>query len=77
MPKTLHEATKDAAELPAPERFKLARILLDLSETNPEPAEEVQAAWDVEIARRLEELRTGTVRGVPLQEVKKRFHGLV
>ena len=59
MPKTLSEVTKDAAELPAPERFKLARILLDLSETNLEPAEKLQAAWDVEIARRLGELRTG------------------
>lgn len=78
MPKTLIEVTKDAAELPAPDRLKLARILLDLSETNPEPAEEVQAAWEEEIERRLGELRTGAVQGVPLQDVKKkieaRFH---
>jgi putative addiction module component (TIGR02574 family) len=73
MPKTLTEVTRDAAELPASERLKLARILLDLSETNTEPAEELQAVWDDEIARRLRELRTGTAKGVPLAEVKKRI----
>ncbi len=73
MPKTLSEVTRDAAELPTSERLKLARILLDLSETSAEPAEELQVAWDDEIARRLRELRTGTVQGVPLAEVKKRI----
>ena len=73
MPKTLTEVTKDAAQLPAPERLKLARILLDLSERNPEPAEEVQAAWDEEIQRRLQELRSGAVQGVPLQDVKRKI----
>ena len=73
MPKTLTEVTRDAAELPASERLKLARILLDLSEPSAEPAEELQATWDDEIARRLHELRSGTVQGVPLAEVKKRI----
>ncbi len=73
MPKTLSEVTRDAAELPTSERLKLARILLDLSEPSAEPAEELQAAWDDEIARRLRELRTHAVQGVPLAEVKKRI----
>ena len=73
MPKTLTEVTRDAAGLPAPERLKLARILLDLSETASEPADELQAAWDEEISRRLHELRTGTVQGVPLADVKQRI----
>jgi putative addiction module component (TIGR02574 family) len=75
MPKTLTEVTHDAAELPASERLKLARILLDLSETSTEPAEQLQAAWDDEIAGRLRELRAGAVKGVPLAEVKKRIKG--
>ena len=70
MAKTLTEVTRDAAELPAPERLKLARILLDLSETDTEPAEEVQAAWNDEIERRLQELLTGQAKGVPLDQVK-------
>lgn len=71
MAKTLIEVTRDAAELPASERLKLARILLDLSETNTEPLEEVQAAWDNEIERRLQELGAGVAKGVPLDEGKR------
>jgi putative addiction module component (TIGR02574 family) len=73
MAKTLTEVTRDAAELPPPERLKLARILLDLSETMAGSVEEVQVTWEAEIARRLEELRTGAVSGVPLETVKKRI----
>jgi putative addiction module component (TIGR02574 family) len=72
MAKTLTEVTRDAVELPAPERLKLARILLDLSETSTESPAEVEAAWDDEIARRLRELRNGEVKGVPLAEVKQK-----
>ncbi len=73
MPKTLSEVTRDAAELPNLERLKLARILLDLSESDAEPIEETQAAWDQEIERRLEELRSGRVKGVPLADVKEKI----
>jgi len=73
MPKTLSELTRDAAELPAPERLKLARILLDLSESETAPTADAQAAWDEEIERRLQELRLGTVRGVLLDEVKRKI----
>ena len=70
MSKTLSEVTRDAAELPPPERLKLARILLDLSETATEPFAEAQAAWDAEIEQRIQELRTGKVSAVPLEQVK-------
>jgi putative addiction module component (TIGR02574 family) len=73
MPKTLTELTRDAAELPAPERLKLARILLELSDAEPAPTADAQAAWDEEIERRLQELRSGSVRGVPLDEVKRKI----
>ncbi len=73
MPKTLIEVTRDAAELPASERLKLARILLDLSESGTVALEAAQAAWDDEIERRLRELRDGAVKGVPLADVKKRI----
>jgi putative addiction module component (TIGR02574 family) len=73
MPKTLAEVTCDAADLPAPERLKLARILLDLSEPATESADDVQNAWDQEIERRLQELRSGKVKGVPLEEVKAKI----
>ena len=73
MPKTLAEVTRDAADLPAPERLKLARILLDLSEPATESPDDVQNAWDQEIERRLQELRSGKVKGVPLEEVKAKI----
>ena len=73
MSKTLTEVTHDAAVLPARERLKLARILLDLSETATESSEELQTAWDDEITRRLRELRTGAVKGVPLDAVKRKI----
>lgn len=73
MSKTLTEVTRDASELPAPERLKLARILLDLSESEAEPSTDVQEAWDQEIEKRLLDLRAGKVKGVPLEEVKKKI----
>ena len=73
MPKTLTEVTRDAADLPVSERLKLARILLDLSDPATESPDDVQNAWDQEIERRLQELRSGKVKGVPLEEVKAKI----
>ncbi|MBI5386065.1 MAG: addiction module protein [Verrucomicrobia bacterium] len=73
MTRTLLEVTRDAAALPELDRLKLARILLDLSESSAIPSEDAEAAWDDEIARRLRELRTGEVQGVPLANVKRRI----
>ena len=73
MPKTLTQVTRDAAELSAAERLKLVRILLDLSEADTDAHEEVEAAWEREIQRRLQELESGKVKGVPLEEIKRRL----
>lgn len=72
--KTLTEVSGEAAELPSGDRLKLARILLDLTEPNAAPDDdEVEAALAAEIGRRLEELRSGAVDGVPLAEVRRRI----
>lgn len=73
MPKTLGQVAKDAADLPAPDRLKLARLMLDLTDLDLEQPDEVQSEWDEEIHRRLEELRSGRVTGVPLEETKSRI----
>jgi putative addiction module component (TIGR02574 family) len=73
MSKTLTEVTRDAADLSERERLKLVRILLDLSEGEIEPTPDVQEDWDREIERRLAELRTGKVKGVPLEDVKRKI----
>ncbi len=70
MPKTLTEVTEDAAQLAPMERLKLVRILLDLTEPDMDEIEDVQAAWDEEITRRLDELRSGVVRGISLENMK-------
>jgi hypothetical protein len=59
MSKTLAEVTRDAAELSRPDRLKLARILLELSESEPVENSGVEDAWEGEIQRRLEDLRSG------------------
>ena len=71
MPKTLNEVTRDAAALPEMERLKLARTLLELSEPHLESVAGAQEEWDEEIDRRLEELRSGKVKGIPFSEVKR------
>jgi putative addiction module component (TIGR02574 family) len=73
MPKTLSDVTRDAMELPEIERLRLARILLDLSEPAVDSEEELQTAWENEINRRLHELESGQVKGIPLDQVKQRI----
>ena len=73
MPKTLDQVSQDAAELTPEDQLKLARLLIDLCEAKQDDAIEVQAAWDAEIQRRMEELRSGKVRGIPLEQVKRRM----
>jgi putative addiction module component (TIGR02574 family) len=73
MPKTLSQVVQDAAELPAPDRLKLARLMLDLTDLDLGSADQVQSEWEEEIQKRLQELRSGQVTGVPLKEVKRRI----
>ncbi|MHC1766034.1 MAG: addiction module protein [Verrucomicrobiia bacterium] len=73
MPKTLDQVAQDAAELPDSDRLKLARLMLDLTEMEPVSPDQVQSEWDEEIQRRLKELRSGQVTGVPLEEVMRRI----
>jgi putative addiction module component (TIGR02574 family) len=73
MPKTLDQVAQDAAELPASDRLKLARLMLDLTDAEPASPDQLQSEWDEEIQRRLKELRSGQVTGVPLEDVKRRI----
>jgi hypothetical protein len=73
MAKTLSEVAKDAAELSAADRLKLARLMLDLTNSDLASPDQVQGEWDEEIQKRLRELRSGEVNGVPLKEVKRRI----
>ena len=60
------ELSQKALELPAEERVRLAeRLLATVHEVDPE----VEAAWDVEIQRRLTEIDRGTAKLIPAEEV--------
>jgi putative addiction module component (TIGR02574 family) len=60
------ELSQKALELPTEERVRLAeRLLATVHEVDPE----VEAAWDVEIQRRLAEIDDGTAKLIPAEEV--------
>ncbi|MDA1274801.1 MAG: addiction module protein [Verrucomicrobia bacterium] len=73
MPKTLSQVAQDAVELPASDRMKLARLILDSTDFDSASSDQARKEWDEEIKTRLRELRSGQVVGVPLEEVKRRI----
>ena len=67
--KMLAEIAKDALELPAVQRLTLARILLDSSEGTHDFSPDAEAAWEEEICRRMEAVKSGTARSRTFDEV--------
>lgn len=66
-PLTIEKLTHDALTLPENERAQLVQTLLQSLE--PSIDEGVQAAWDTEVARRVEAVRKGTAQGRPAEDV--------
>ena len=64
------ELLKKALSLPDKERAALAASLIDSLDTTVDDGAE--AAWQEEIARRLNEVETGKVKTVPWQEVRRK-----
>jgi putative addiction module component (TIGR02574 family) len=65
---------KRALALPVDERAALANTLLDsLESTN----ESVQEAWDEEVARRIEDLKTGKAVTVPWEQLHRELLAMV
>ncbi len=67
--KMLSDIAKDALELPPAQRLALARILLDLSEPDQDFSPEVEAAWEQEIGRRLDEVKAGNAQSKTFERV--------
>jgi putative addiction module component (TIGR02574 family) len=62
------ELLEKALELSTQERGLLAARLID--SLDDEPAEEgVEAAWDAEIKRRVDDIRSGRVKTIPGEQV--------
>ncbi|MGE3167168.1 MAG: addiction module protein [Planctomycetota bacterium] len=64
---------QEALKLPEAQRAALAGTLIESLDTDVDP--DAEAAWAVEIARRVAELDEGTVRVVPWTEARKRILG--
>ena len=60
-----------ALALPEDDRLELADRLIESLDGPPD--DDVERAWADEIARRLEEVRSGKVVTVPWEEVRKRL----
>jgi putative addiction module component (TIGR02574 family) len=71
--KAISEVAKDALELPPVQRLTLARILLDLSDERQDFSPEVEAKWETEICRRMEEVKAGRARSDSFDNVFARL----
>jgi putative addiction module component (TIGR02574 family) len=65
---------KKALELPVEERAALANTLLDSLGTGDQS---VQQAWDVEVARRMEDLKAGKAVTVPWEQLHRELLAMV
>ena len=68
MARDLKELFSEAADLSENDRATLAGLLIESLDPNPDP--EVDRAWADEIARRVEEMDTGTVETIPWEKVR-------
>lgn len=70
-----HELLKKALALPEHERAELAGNLLESLDTTID--EDADAAWQEEITRRLEEIKSGRVKTVPWSKVRAKGRQLL
>jgi putative addiction module component (TIGR02574 family) len=75
MPRSLEEVRQIAYELPEDQRILLAESLFNSVESSEDEASEaeIDAAWDPEIKRRLDEIDSGAVEMIPLEGVLARM----
>lgn len=59
--------------LPREERARLAEVLI----ASLDEETEIEQAWSVEIARRVQELQSGAVTSIPAEEVFAELEGLL
>jgi len=67
------QVIEGALRLPKSARAALAARLLDSLDT--EIDEDSEAAWDAEIARRLQEIGSGKVKTIPWSEARRQILG--
>lgn len=75
MTERTQELLQKALSLPYNERAELAGSLIASLDTDIDP--DVDAAWQAEIARRADEVRSGKVSTVPWPEVQRKARSLL
>ena len=75
MTQEAHELLQRALALPENERAELAGNLISSLDTRIDP--DVDAAWQNEVARRLQEVQAGEVKTVPWEEVQRKGRSLL
>ena len=73
--KAISELAKEALELSPPQRLTPARILLDLSDEDEDFSPEAETAWEEEICRRMDQVKTGRARFCSFENVFERLDG--
>ena len=71
MSRTFTDVWREASELSEKDRADLAGLLIESLEGAPDP--DVEAAWALEIERRVAELDAGTVKSIPWEQVRQRL----
>jgi putative addiction module component (TIGR02574 family) len=72
---TLQQIMSEARQLPREQVSELFDLLLAESFTQPDP--EIDAAWRVETRRRIEEIQSGKVQGIPAEQVMAELRKIV
>jgi putative addiction module component (TIGR02574 family) len=75
MSEDANEILKKALTLPVSERAELAGSLIESLDDPEDPS--VEAAWDAEIIRRMEELDSGRVKPLSLEEARRRLSSAI
>ena len=66
MPITLDEIVEETRQLPADIVIELVDQIMLARHGGIEP--EIESAWKTEIQRRIDEIKSGKVQGIPLEE---------
>jgi len=74
MPITLDEIVEETKHWP-PER--VGELVDRLTEDLHASAPEVEAAWKTEVGRRIAEIESGKVKGIPAEEVSARIQKIL
>ena len=75
MSMTVEQIVAEARQLPRAQKSELFDLLLVESFSQPDP--EIDAAWRVETRRRIAEIESGKIQGIPGEQVMAELRQIV